>query len=62
MKDKDMLIKYGYWVALVCFFASFVFSYSSKEYQRVFLNIGGVLLIITSLYKIRYENKKKYRK
>lgn len=57
MEDKEMLIKYGYWAALICFFASFVFSYSNKEYQNIFLGIGGVLLFVTSLYKIRLKNK-----
>ena len=60
MKKYNMFIKIGYILALVCFLISIIFrSTIEREQVRMFLAIGGCLLIITNISKIIIDKKNK---
>lgn len=57
MKDKLVLV--GYIAALICYIVSLCLRTggNAQELVDVFMIIGGILLIVTSLYKIIIDKK-----
>lgn len=64
MKRNNLLVNIGYVFALICFLTSLFFRvYNNYDVQSEiatsFLGLGGILLLITSIYKIAVNKKNK---
>lgn len=56
---NNNLIKIGYIFALVCFMVSLIFrTVSGNDLVELFLFLGGMSLLITTLYKVIVNKKK----
>lgn len=59
MYKNDIISIAGYYLSLICFLITFIFSMINFETGKILtLILGGSLLFITSIYKIIFINQK----